>query len=284
MKNAYVEITNRCNLSCDFCPGHDRAPHHMTAERFSEVLRKIEGEVETVFLHVMGEPLFHPEFDEIIKAADGADIKLKITTNGTLLLKKLQPLVESRNLRTVCISVHSFEGNGGGDPEKYIEDCLLGAKALAEGGKYAVLRLWNLEKDGETEKNAFNEAVLRRLKEFFNAPRDGWAVTHRGYRIVSHVFLEYGERFDWPDITEVRGVVPDGEAHCQGLLTQFGVLSDGTVVPCCLDRNGDIALGNIFETPLGDILSSPRAKRMRDAMSNHRFVEPLCFTCGFFRR
>ncbi|MBE6538676.1 MAG: radical SAM protein [Ruminococcaceae bacterium] len=283
MKNAYVEITNVCNLSCDFCPGHKRAKKHMSAEEFSEVLRKIEGEVETVFLHVMGEPLLHPELDKIIERADRADIKLKITTNGTLLCRALPTLCASKNLRTVCISVHSFEGNDGGDFEKYIKDCFEGARALAESGKYAVLRLWNLEKE-ESAENRFNADVLRRLESFFSAPRDSWTVTHRGYRIVSHVFLEWGERFDWPDITEAPTEPTDTEAHCQGLLTQFGILSDGTIIPCCLDRNGDIALGNIFETSLADALASPRAKRMRDAMSNHRYAEPLCFSCGFFRR
>lgn len=283
MKNAYIEITNVCNLSCSFCPGHDRARRHMSAEEFGTVLEKLRGKAGTVFLHLMGEPLLHPELEELLRIADGTEFTVKITTNGTLIEKTADILAAAKNLKTVCISLHSFEANDKGDFEKYLTDCLDGAKKLAEAGKFAVLRLWNR---GEGGKDSKNEEILSRIESYFDSPRALWVPNHRGERVVSRVFLEWGEKFEWPDEERAEECEPDGEAIpkiCHGMLHQIGILSDGTVVPCCLDRNGSIALGNIFESSLSEVLDSPRAKRMRDAMAQRRAVEPLCRTCNFFR-
>ena len=76
-----------------------------------------------------------------------------------------------------------------------------------------------------------------------------------------------------------------GENHgCYGLRDQVGVLSDGTVVPCCLDHNGDIRLGNIYEQPIEEILNSPRAKAMVEGFSCRKAAEELCRKCGYARR
>ena len=99
--------------------------------------------------------------------------------------------------------------------------------------------------------------------------------------MADRVFLEWGEKFDWPDLQ-----APDrGETcFCYGLRDQVAVLSDGTVVPCCLDREGAMALGSLFETPLEEILETPRARAIYDGFSRREAVEPLCRTCGFARR
>ncbi|MBQ8207954.1 MAG: radical SAM protein [Clostridia bacterium] len=293
MKNAYVEITNICNLDCDFCPGHGRKLKHMTSEEFSKVAEKLNGRIENLFLHLMGEPLLHPELDGILKTADRMDIKLKITTNGTLLSMQLPLLLKSKNLHTVCISLHSFGGNFEGGMakqklEKYLRGCLEGAKKLAKHGKFAVLRLWNLDENGNSAADSFNAETMRLIGEYFPREKEEWVKTHRGERVATHVFIEWGERFDWPDITDEIPEAEDtgeyGSDNCHGLLSQIGILSDGTIVPCCLDRNGDIPLGNIFDTDLESALASPRAKNMKEAMAHHRFIEPLCRTCGFKRK
>lgn len=293
MKNAYVEITNICNLDCDFCPGHSRARMHMSSASFARIAEKLNGKIENLFLHIMGEPLLHPELKQILKIADGMDVKLKITTNGTLLPIALPLLLKSKNLHTLCISLHSFAGNieGGMQKqklEKYLCGCLDAAERLAKHGKFVVLRLWNLDETGASLDTRFNDESMRLIEEYFPKEREEWVKNHRGVRVATHVFVEWGERFEWPDInaknkkTEYESEY--GNENCHALLTQFGILSDGTVVPCCLDRNGDIPLGNIFETDIETLLSSERAAAMREAMAHHRFTEALCHTCGFKRK
>ena len=283
MKNVYIEITNVCNLSCSFCPGHKRPPRFMSTAEFEEIIGKTDGNADNIFLHVMGEPLLHPELEEIIKIADGmqGETALKITTNGTLLAEKLPILLESKRLKTLCISLHSFEANCGGDFEKYIENCLDSAEKVGKTGKFAVLRLWN-----EGGLDSLNEKIFDLVKTRF--PQENWQKTRRGMRIGDHVFVEFGEKFVWPDGGKLPESIGDLETDCHALLTQYAILCDGTVVPCCLDSNGEIPLGNIFEQTPEAILSSPRAKRMRDGIAAHKVTEKLCATCskrcGAFQR
>ncbi len=283
MKNVYIEITNVCNLRCSFCPGHRRAPHFMSARDFERVAEKIDGQVDNVFLHVMGEPLLHPELGEILQAVDkmSGDTALKITTNGTLLTEKMPILLGSKRLKTLCISLHSFEANEADGFEDYIENCLDGAVKIGKAGKFAVLRLWN-----EGGLDSLNDEIFELIKKRF--PQENWEKTRRGVRVGDHVFVELGEKFTWPDGDKIPDDIGDLETDCHALLTQYAVLCDGTVVPCCLDRNGDIPLGNIFEQPPEEILSSQRAKTMRDGIAAHKVTEKLCVTCskrcGAFQR
>ena len=70
----YVEITNICNRNCSFCPGTKRELRRMTSEEFSLILDKLEGITEYVYLHVMGEPLTHPELCGLIALANQREI------------------------------------------------------------------------------------------------------------------------------------------------------------------------------------------------------------------
>lgn len=113
LKKAYVEITNRCNLACSFCPKTKRAPRTMSAQEFDLILSRLEGYVQYVYLHVMGEPLLHPELTTLFALAKARDMKICITTNGTLLQKRSDELLAAESLHKISVSLHSFEGNDG---------------------------------------------------------------------------------------------------------------------------------------------------------------------------
>ena len=110
LKKAYIEITNRCNLRCSFCPGTKRAPRTMTPAEFDLVLERLTGQVEYVYLHVMGEPLSHPQLAELLALAAARERKVCITTNGTLLARQTETLLAAPTLHKVSVSLHSFEG------------------------------------------------------------------------------------------------------------------------------------------------------------------------------
>ena len=86
--------------------------------------------------------------------------------------------------------------------------------------------------------------------------------------------------FDWPNINDEK----EDEGTCLGSINQFGILVDGTVVPCCLDVNGDINLGNIFESNLVDIINSQRVKYMQEGFKNNKLIEDLCKSCRYRKR
>ena len=109
LKKAYLEITNVCNLSCSFCPGTRREKRFMTPEDFETLSRKLRGHVEYLYLHLMGEPLLHPQLEEILGIAARQGFRVIITTNGTLLDRRGELLVSSPAVYKVNISLQSFE-------------------------------------------------------------------------------------------------------------------------------------------------------------------------------
>ena len=85
LKRVYIEITNICNLSCAFCPGTRRDGAFMAPADFARVLRRLKGVTEHIYLHVMGEPLLHPELPALLALAAEGRFNVYVTTNGTLL-------------------------------------------------------------------------------------------------------------------------------------------------------------------------------------------------------
>ena len=268
----YVEITNLCNRNCTFCPGTVRAPKMMTAAEFETVARKLVGTTGYLYYHLMGEPLTHPQLPEMIAIASGLGFKSQITTNGVLLPDRGQALIDGK-VHKVNISVHSFEEGSDQDYVNYINGCLDFADRASRAGIIVVLRLWN---NGYDEGRNISTLDLAKAK----FPWD-WTETPRGTRIREKLFIEHGDRFDWPDLGAQDG---GSEVFCYGLRDHFGVLSDGSVVPCCLDPNGDIRLGSLFEDEVADILNSPRARAMAEGFSCRKATEELCRKCGYARR
>ena len=269
---AYVEITNICNMNCSFCHGHSRRKRRMTKDEFSLVLDKLSGVTEYVYYHLMGEPLTHPDLPSFLKTAKDRGFNSVITTNGTLL-KKCGADILKEGIHKVSISVHSFENGTQEDFERYMSDIADFADVANSNGVIIVFRLWN----NGSEDN-MNDSVLEFLKSRFS---EEWKENSKGYRIRNKMFLEWGDRFGWPD----KDAPIQGEnVFCYGLRDHFGILCDGTVVPCCLDSDGVINLGNIFEKDIADILSSDRAKAMVDGFSCRKATEELCRRCAYAQR
>ena len=269
----YVEITNICNRSCSFCPGTKREHRIMSAEEFRTIAEKLKGLTDYIYLHVMGEPLTHPNLGQIISIATSLGFKCAITTNGTLLPRVSDMLTES-GLYKINISLHSFES---GDEEsylKYVTGAAEAADKLSKAGILTIFRLWNRGHDDG--RNTDTYGILR--DKF---PDGEWREGARGARIRDKLHLEYGDRFVWPD--KDAEYISDS-VFCYGLGDHFAVLSNGTVIPCCLDREGEIALGNIFDEDITEILTSERAVRIREGFCRREAVEPLCRSCSYARR
>ena len=268
----YVEITNICNMNCSFCHGHSRAPKQMSRDEFLYVLEKIKDYTKYIYYHLMGEPLSHPELLQFIKLADENGFKSIITTNGTLLKQRGDALIEAC-VHKVNISVHSFENGSQEQFEGYLTNLVDFARKANDKGIIVVFRLWN---------NGFDNGRNNDIINFFkNSFKTEWSENSKGFKIKEKMFIEYGERFSWPDLNaQVQG----SDVFCYGLRDHFGILSDGTVVPCCLDSNGVINLGNIFKEDLSDILNSERAKAIKFGFDCRKAVEELCQKCGYAQR
>lgn len=273
-KKAYLEITNVCNLCCSFCHGTKREPRFISVEEFKIAAKKLKAFADYLYFHLLGEPLLHPDLEEFFIFAYELGFKVNLTTNGTLLREKESMLLNAKALHKVSVSLHSYEVNSiGMSLEEYLDMCFDFCKKAAENKKVAVMRLWN--KGGF---DSLNSEILDRMHKAFDGE---WQELYSGYKLQEYVFLEWGELFDWPDMK----AQDFGTNHsCYGLRDQVGVLCDGTVVPCCLDAEGDINLGNIFEEELSDILSGERAENIRKSFQNRNVIEELCRRCGYATR
>lgn len=268
----YVEITNICNMHCSFCHGHSRVPRQMTEAEYARVLEQLSGKTQYIYHHLMGEPLVHPLLPRFIQMATKAGFHPMLTTNGTLL-ERLGDTLLIAGLHKVNISLHSFEEGQQNAHENYIRQVAAFAHKANQAGIIISLRLWNNGCDAGR-----NRTALACLKE--NLPGQ-WTENTRGYRIRDRLFLEWGERFAWPD----QNAPDNGDClYCHGLQDHFGILCDGTVVPCCLDSDGIIALGNVFKEELSDILAAPRAKAIAEGFRRRKAVEDLCRRCGYAQK
>ncbi len=268
----YVEITNTCNMNCSFCHGTKRTPKMMNLSEFETILQKIKPHTNYLYYHLLGEPLIHPELEAFIKLATSLGFKSIITTNGTLLKEKGHILINQK-VHKVSISLHSFEGDDKKKHKKYLSEVAAFSKSANAQGIIVVLRLWNNGCD-----NGKNNEAIGILKQEISGE---WTPNTKGLRIRDKLFLEYGERFGWPDKdADIQGE----RVFCYGLRDHFGILSNGTVVPCCLDSEGTINLGNIFEENIEDILSSTRAKTIVKGFDERKGVEDLCRRCAYAQR
>lgn len=281
-KKVYIEITNICNLSCHFCPGTSRIPDFMPRELFEAILEKISGFTGQVYFHVMGEPLLHPDLEQFLALCAWHGMKVNITTNGTLIDQKGDILLSSMVLRQVNFSLHSCEVNDGANElDEYLDGIFSFIHKSRKHEKLLIgIRLWNKSNTGTSD---FNSHILKRIAQEFQLDNgiSDEITPINGYKISENIFLHIATVFDWPDRN--AGVLGN-RGFCYGLRDQVAILCDGTVVPCCLDSEGSINLGNIKDQSFEDIINSDRARNLYDGFSRREAVEDLCRKCGYRKR
>ena len=282
-KKIYIEITNVCNLKCTFCPVTKRLPMFMDTAAFTRILDQIRPYAGYCCLHVKGEPLLHPDIGEFLDIAYDKSIKVNITTNGTLISQVKDKLISKSALRQVNFSLHSFDANPGSiSKEEYMSDILSFAKqARANSNILVSLRFWNLDdKDTESIKN---RELYRIIEREFCLPYSilEKSINSRGIEISDGIYINRNHLFQWPDLNEKEDSCM---GSCYGLRDQIAILADGTVVPCCLDGEGVIDLGNIYKTDFASILESDRVRNITDGFQKKTAVEELCRKCGYRKR
>lgn len=275
ISKVYVEITNICNLDCSFCHKTNRDLAMMTSEQFEYIAKHMREYTNYLFFHLMGEPTNHPLLSNFVDFANKLGYKTVLTTNGTLLDKKGDKLLENLPYR-INISLHSYEANSKNphpNIHSYISSCLNFAKKCSEKKVFCILRLWN---QGGLENE--NENIINMIKEEFGGE---WIKTERGFRIADRVFIEWDKYFEWPDL---KNGICNQSCYCLGAKDQVGILTDGTVVPCCLDSDGVVNLGNIFKQDFIEIYNSKRYQRIINEFNKRRASEELCVHCGYAQR
>jgi radical SAM protein with 4Fe4S-binding SPASM domain len=281
----YIEISNICNLQCTFCPEVQRDKKILSPGKFQEILRQVLPHTEQICLHLMGEPLAHPEFKDILNICNQEGAVIHLTTNGTLLQKfGFDLFFNAPSIRQINFSLHSFKDNfPDKDVRPYLYDILqFSREALTQRPElYINYRLWNL--DNVVEGKDENQAMIDAICEFFQIPINEKIDVRfkKNKNLCGRIYFHFDTKFEWPSLNAPH----QGEkGFCHALSQQIGIHADGTIVPCCLDKEAGIALGNILETPFSEILKSPRLNKIKQGFQKHQLTEELCQKCTYIKR
>lgn len=272
-KKIYIEITNRCNLNCSFCGKNKRDYRDMSLLEFELVINKIKKYTDYIYLHVKGEPLLYSNLDSLLSICDNYNIKVNITTNGVFLKEKLSVLMNHFCIRQINISLHS-ENN----KKNYFLDVFSSGKILSTK-MFISYRIWDLK---EYKLNKKSTEIVNKIIEFYNLSPVivDKLYNDKNIKIASNTFVNKENIFTWPDVD--NDILVDG--FCYGLKTHIAILSNGDIVPCCLDANGEIKLGNIFEDSLDDVLNGDIYKSLLKSFKDNKAIHPLCKSCNFKNR
>lgn len=275
-KKIYIEITNICNLKCKFCPDTNRSKEYMSVENFEKIIKKIHTYTNLVCLHVKGEPLLHNDLEKILKILEKYKLKANITTNGTLIKNKLNILKKSKAVRQINVSLHSITQNDILYRE-YLKDIFESVEKLKD--VIISYRLWNLQ---TIKENDINNEIIKEIENYYKVRNLKESLSQNEFiKIKDNMFINQDIEFTWPDINQ-ENIIEQGK--CLALKEQIAILVDGTVVPCCLDNNGDIKLGNILDESLEEILNKPKSIEIKKNFENKIVTYKLCKTCGFLKR
>ena len=263
-KKIYLEITNNCNLSCDFCIKNKRVNKFMTFDEFKIILSKLKNYTKYLYFHVLGEPLLHPNINEFIDYASNK-YKINITTNGYLIDR----IKDNKNIRQLNISLHSFNDKYKTSLEDYMNKIFEVVDILKEY-TYISYRFWL--KDKNTNK------ILEMINKKYNVNLDINNIKNNS-TISKNIFISINEEFIWPDL---NNDYYEEIGTCYALRDHIGILVDGTIIPCCLDSKGIINLGNIFKDNLNDIINSKRYSSMLNGFKCNKKIEELCKKCKYY--
>lgn len=265
-RRSFIEITNACNLACAFCASSARPRREMATAEFESAARQAGDLAEMISPHLLGEPLTHSRFPDILCICSRLGLKVNLVTNGLLLRTFPNSLYAEKCLSQISISLHALSSLPPERREAGLE--ALAAFALAKPQGLTVG--FRLRSAGEDD--FYRLAVKTLLTAFKTSARPG--ADH--VKLASGTFLNFGGVFNWPGAAGGRP-----RRGCLGLRHHFGILSDGRVVPCCADFDGALALGSINDSPLSEILSSPAALSLRNSLAGNNAMPPFCASCGF---
>ena len=272
-KKIYIEITNNCNLNCSFCSPVKKTKRFMTISEFEHILKEVESKTDYIYLHVKGEPLLHPNLIDFLKLAEKYNLKVNLTTNGTLFPILVDKLKVCKALHKINFSLHCEQDN-----PNYLNELFKSVEKLPEE-TIIIYRLWTLKDDNLDKKST---TIVEKIKKHYKLSPEtvNKIISDKNIKISPRIYVDKDNEFIWPDETNGN----ESTGFCKALKTQIAILCDGTVVPCCLDSNGCIELGNIYHQLLDEIVNSGKFKLLKKSFQERKITEKLCLNCTFKKR
>lgn len=277
----YIELTNICGLRCSFCPTKNLPTQTMSLELFDKTLSQVSKYTNEIACHVMGDPLTLSNLSDYFDIVQKYSIKAVVTTSGYFISNHSFESLLHPSVKQINISLNSFNKNDTSMSfDEFINPILelCRFKNSYSKDKFINLRVWNID-ELMSEKD-FNQIIFSKLSSYFKIDLDLQKIYKekpKSIRLDYKVLLHFDNYFEWPSLN--NKVYGDGT--CQGLSSHIAILSSGVVVPCCLDGDGVMELGDLKNSSLENILHSQRANLIRDGFNQKKAVEDLCKKCSY---
>lgn len=274
LKKIYIEITNRCNLQCSFCSESNKKKQEMAVNDFAHIIKQVKPYTNNVYLHVKGEPLLHSELSELLTICEANEMRVNITSNATLLKHVYQDLMRFSCIKKMNLSLHCEQ-----TIPNYFNDVFACANHLSKQ-MHVIYRLWTLQ---DKQLDATSLTIVDKLVAAYDLDEQQKQVLleENNVKIASQIYVDKDNEFQWPSESDE---IQDSNGYCFALKTHMAILVDGSVVPCCLDGEGRITLGNIFKQEFSDILQSERLLKLKKSFQDRKPCEILCQKCSFKQR
>ena len=265
----YIEVTNYCNLNCSFCSNNVLPKKEMSIEEFKIAIEKVKNYTDSIYLHVKGEPLLHKKIDKILDICDDNNVKVNITTNGTLL-KKQKNVILNHKIKQINVSLHC-ENN----LSNYFEDVFTTCDELSNN-TIIIYRIWTLS---SLKLDPFSTNIVEKINMHYNLSKNivNKIKNDKNIKIEDNIYIDKDFEFTWPQISDEKNEY----GTCLGTRTHIAILSNGNIVPCCLDSNGVIILGNIFKDDLEKVLNNQEFIKINNGFKNNKIVNELCRSCTY---
>lgn len=275
-KKIYIELTNICGLKCTFCPPPQSKPSTMSVKDFEHLLPEVKTLTKLITFHVGGDPLVLLDLAAYLDAAHAHGLRVELSTSGFYMAKHPQETLLHPALKQLNFSLNSYNKNMTGITlDAYLEPIFqICAAKQKNDAMFINLRLWN----SSTHDAEFNAAILDKITDHF-----GVVINRRcreNVRVAPKIIVAFDEYFEWPSMSG-KG---EEDGFCYGLDSHFAILSDGRVVPCCMDKEGVIALGNVYEKNLAAILKGDISQKIKEGFAKDIAVEALCQKCSYKNR
>nr|WP_228126539.1 SPASM domain-containing protein [Candidatus Marinarcus aquaticus] len=257
----------------------------MSLELFDSINAQVKKLTHELSYHIVGDPLVLSNLKEYLDISLKHELKVNIVTTANNLTTSMFEFLTHKAIRQVNFSLNSYNANSHKKSlQEYLQPIFEFAHYVQEQQKelFINFRLWNFDEDLSAQ--FFNENVFAYANAFFNQElsfSDVQKERPKSLRIAKKLFFHFDDYFNWPTL---QGQSKLKHGFCYGLKSHFGILSSGRVVPCCLDKDGIIDLGNIHEQTLEDILNSSRVKQIQKGFLNQQAVEELCQKCEYKER
>ena len=301
----YVEITDICGLSCSFCTPKKAKRGVMPLTLFKNIIEQIANYTKFISLHVLGDPLCVENLNEYLAIGSYYNVKFDIVSSGAFLQQKHFPILTQDSIHQVSFSLDALFNHSHLNKEihKYFDRIIdFYMYANANYPKlYINLRLFgNNDYTYLLERfpNAIMQTEKRRLrlaKNFFLRFHKPfiWHATQKHHNLKSSFLDSINQSLhkDKPSndkLLETKSIMSQMQNHpkpnkpyCFGSVKQLAILANGIVVPCCIDANGSMPLGNLCVQDFESILKSKPMKTMQKAQHTHKNLPNLCSTCTF---